>query len=53
MTPQITGTNFVIAVSDLQASAAFYRDVLGFDVRTIPDPGLAVLHLRRLHDHGR
>ncbi len=39
MTPNITGTSFVIAVPDLQASAAFYRDVLGFAVQTIPDPG--------------
>lgn len=39
MTPKITGTSFVIAVRDLQASAAFYRDVLGFTVRSIPDPG--------------
>ncbi len=37
--PNITATTFVIAVRDLQASAAFYRDVLGFVVRTIPDPG--------------
>ena len=39
MTPQITETNFVIAVPDLQKSAAFYRDVLGFAVQAIPDPG--------------
>jgi uncharacterized glyoxalase superfamily protein PhnB len=35
----ITRTSFVIAVPDLQASAAFYRDVLGFTIRTIADPG--------------
>jgi predicted enzyme related to lactoylglutathione lyase len=30
---------YVIAVPDLEASAAFYRDVLGFEVREIGDPG--------------
>ena len=39
MTPNITGASFVIAVPDLQTSAAFYRDVLRFSVQTIPDPG--------------
>ena len=39
MRPRVTGTTFVIAVPDLQASAAFYRDVLGFAVQAIPDPG--------------
>lgn len=29
----------VIAVPDLAVSAAFYRDVLGFEVREIGDPG--------------
>jgi len=37
--PNITKTRFVIAVPDLQKSAAFYRDVLGFTVHTIPHPG--------------
>jgi len=32
-------TMFVIAVRDLDRSAAFYRDVLGFDVRAMGDPG--------------
>ena len=31
--------SYVIAVPDLQKSAAFYRDVLGFEIRPIPDPG--------------
>jgi catechol 2,3-dioxygenase-like lactoylglutathione lyase family enzyme len=35
----ITRTMFVIAVRDLDRSAAFYRDVLGFDVRAMGDPG--------------
>lgn len=35
----ILRTRFVIAVHDLQESAAFYRDVLGFSVHAIPDPG--------------
>lgn len=30
---------YVLAVPDLESSAAFYRDVLGFEVRKIGDPG--------------
>ena len=37
--PKITGARFVIAVPDLQSSAAFYRDVLGFTIHSIPHPG--------------
>ena len=37
--PEITKSRFVIAVPDLQRSAAFYRDVLGFTIHSIPDPG--------------
>ena len=37
--PKVTRHSFVIAVPDLPKSAAFYRDVLGFTVHTIPDPG--------------
>jgi len=37
--PTITRSSFVIAVPDLKASAAFYRDVLRFTIRTISDPG--------------
>lgn len=37
--PEIRDVRFVIAVHDLKASAAFYRDVLGFQVRAIADPG--------------
>jgi catechol 2,3-dioxygenase-like lactoylglutathione lyase family enzyme len=37
--PNIVRTRFVIAVHDLQKSAAFYRDVLGFEIHAIPDPG--------------
>ena len=40
--PNVLRTRFVIAVHDLQKSAAFYRDVLGFDVHTIPDPGFLI-----------
>lgn len=36
--PTVIGTRFVIAVHDLQKSAAFYRDVLGFSIQSIPDP---------------
>jgi len=32
-------TLFVIAVPDLVRSAAFYRDVLGFEIKEIGDPG--------------
>jgi predicted enzyme related to lactoylglutathione lyase len=35
----IQHTRFVIAVQDLEASAAFYRDVLGFSIREFGDPG--------------
>jgi predicted enzyme related to lactoylglutathione lyase len=35
----IRRTLFVLAVPDLLRSGAFYRDVLGFDVREIGDPG--------------
>ena len=37
--PKISKASFVIAVPDLKASAAFYRDVLGFTIHEIPDPG--------------
>jgi len=37
--PTISKTRFVIAVPDLKLSAAFYRDVLGFRIHTIADPG--------------
>lgn len=37
--PEITKHSFVIAVPNLQESAAFYRDVLGFTIHSIPDPG--------------
>jgi catechol-2,3-dioxygenase len=30
---------YVIAVHDLERSARYYRDVLGFEVRDIGDPG--------------
>jgi catechol 2,3-dioxygenase-like lactoylglutathione lyase family enzyme len=35
----ITRSRFVIAVPDLKTSSAFYRDVLGFTIQSIPDPG--------------
>jgi len=35
----IRRTMFVLAVPDLARSAAFYRDVLGFDIRDMGDPG--------------
>ena len=36
---KITKHSFVIAVPNLQKSAAFYRDVLGFTIHSISDPG--------------
>ena len=35
----ITATRFVLAVPNLATSAAYYRDVLGFEVHEIGDPG--------------
>ena len=35
----IRRTIFVLAVPDLTRSSAFYRDVLGFEIREIGDPG--------------
>lgn len=37
--PTFTETRFVLAVHNLKVSAAFYRDVLGFTVTEIGDPG--------------
>ena len=35
----ILRTSFVLAVPDLERSGAFYRDVLGFEIREMGDPG--------------
>lgn len=35
----IRGCRYVIAVHDLDRSAEYYRDVLGFEVREVGDPG--------------
>lgn len=35
----IQRTMYVLAVNDLEKSAAWYRDVLGFDIHDIGDPG--------------
>ena len=35
----ILRTTFVLAVPDLERSAAFYRDVLGFEILEMGDPG--------------
>jgi catechol 2,3-dioxygenase-like lactoylglutathione lyase family enzyme len=35
----ITSTMYVLAVPSLARSAEFYRDMLGFDVREMGDPG--------------
>jgi len=35
----ITTMAYVLAVPDLEKSAAFYRDVLGFEIHEMGDPG--------------
>src|SRR5579871_5057917 len=40
--PKLCKPRFVIAVPDLKTSAAFYRDVLGFEINEIGDPGWRV-----------
>ena len=35
----ILENRYVIAVRDLNVSAAFYRDALGFEIRLLDDPG--------------
>lgn len=35
----IRNPRYVIAVQDLERSAQFYREVLGFEVREVGDPG--------------
>lgn len=35
----IRNPRYVIAVHDLEQSARYYRDVLGFEVREVGDPG--------------
>ena len=42
--PKIAKPRFVIAVPDLQKSAAFYRDVLGFTIHPLSDPGWLFYH---------
>lgn len=36
---RFTKPRYVIAVHDLERSARYYRDVLGFEVRAVGDPG--------------
>lgn len=43
--PTIEHTMHVLAVPDLEASAAWYRDTLGFEVHEIGDPGWRILIL--------
>lgn len=37
--PRLEQPRYVLAVPDLARSAAYYRDVLGFEVREMGDPG--------------
>lgn len=39
MAPRLTGSLFVIAVPELAHSAAWYHEVLGFEVLEVGDPG--------------
>ncbi len=41
--PNYTAASFVLAVNDLDASAAFYREVLGFEDLNIDAPGWCFL----------
>lgn len=41
----IQRTIYVLAVTDLDASSAYYRDVLGFTVHEIGDPGWRMFDL--------
>lgn len=41
----IDRTMYVLAVPDLEASCAYYRDVLGFEIREIGDPGWRMMVL--------
>lgn len=45
----IQRTIYVLAVPDLDASAAFYRDVLGFTIHDIGDPGWRMFVRDRCH----
>lgn len=47
--PTFTETRYVIAVHSLKASAAFYRDVLGFTVTECGDPGWLFFDKDRCH----
>lgn len=42
---EVTDCRFVLAVQDLETSASFYRDVLGFEVSELGDPGWLVFSL--------
>src|SRR5688500_1487266 len=37
--PKLASPRYVIAVHDLERSARYYRDVLGFEVKEVGDPG--------------
>ena len=37
--PHLRATAYVIAVPDLERSAAYYRDVLGFTIHSVGHPG--------------
>lgn len=41
----IQRTIYVLAVTDLEASSAYYRDVLGFTIYEIGDPGWRMFEL--------
>lgn len=41
---RITGTRYVLAVSDVARSAEYYRDVLGFTIESLESGSFALLH---------
>lgn len=41
---KVLRSRYVIAVPDLKRSAAFYSEVLGFDIESIADPGWLFYH---------
>jgi len=47
----VRNPKYVIAVHDLDRSARYYRDVLGFGIRMIGDPGWR-FHERPMRHHG-
>ena len=43
--PEISKTRFVLAVQDLETSATFYRDKLGFEISQLGAPGWLIFSM--------